>query len=107
MENTKEKILGKMFEEMPYQMRGKEQILPYIKEAMEIYANDQTTQLREDHKRLRKGLKSAFNTISRLRRSMSAHPDCEEGSEFEDYVSLAKQEEYTIEQLIEGTTASR
>lgn len=38
---TKDEILDKMFEVMPYQMIGKEQLLPYIKEAMEIYAQEQ------------------------------------------------------------------
>jgi hypothetical protein len=37
---TKEEIIRKMIEEMPYQLIGKDQVLPYIQEAMEIYARE-------------------------------------------------------------------
>jgi hypothetical protein len=32
-----------------------------------------------------------LSTLNSLMMSMSAHPDCTEGSEFDDFVSLAKQ----------------
>lgn len=36
-------------------------------------------------------LESARNLIGRLKRSMLAHPDCTNGSEFDDYTSIAQQ----------------
>ncbi len=47
---TKEEILDNMIEEMPFQLIGKDQVLPYIKEAMEIYAQERVNEL--DSKRL-------------------------------------------------------
>jgi AAA+ superfamily predicted ATPase len=41
MTRTKEDILNAMISEMPYQFIGKDQVLPYIKEAMELYAKSQ------------------------------------------------------------------
>jgi len=49
-------------------------------------------------------LQKAKSTISRLKNSMRAHPDCEENSEFSDYVELAEQQEYKIEQLLTKIT---
>lgn len=51
-----------------------------------------------------KELESAKNTISRIKNSMRAHPDCIEHSEFADYVELAEQKEYEIELLIKKAT---
>lgn len=45
-------------------------------------------------------LQEAKQTISRLKNSMMTHPDCTNGSEFEDYVNLAIEQENKIEQLI-------
>lgn len=49
-------------------------------------------------------LKEAKSTIQSLRLSMSAHPDCEENSEFADYVNLADEKETKIEQLLTKIT---
>lgn len=38
--------------------------------------------------------------IARLKRAMLVHPDCEEGSEFDDYTTSAQETEDEIEQLI-------
>lgn len=45
-------------------------------------------------------LDQAKTTISRLRRSISAHPDCVEDSEFSGYVDLADSTENSIEKLL-------
>lgn len=49
-------------------------------------------------------LKKAKSTIGRLRLSMSVHPDCEENSEFADYVDLADEQEQEIELIIKKVT---
>ena len=49
-------------------------------------------------------LKKAKSTISRLQSSMMAHPDCTEGSEFEDYVYLAQDNIEEIEELLKKAT---
>ncbi|GJN60456.1 hypothetical protein [Elizabethkingia anophelis] len=38
--------------------------------------------------------------IARLKRAMLVHPDCEEGSEFDDYTTSAQETENEIEELI-------
>lgn len=45
-------------------------------------------------------LKEAKEIIQRLKLSMLAHPDCVEGSEFDDYTTLAQQTEDKIEALL-------
>lgn len=42
--------------------------------------------------------------LSRIRRSMMAHPDCIAGSEFDDYTTSAQECEDEIEQLIKEAT---
>ena len=42
--------------------------------------------------------------LSRIKGSMMAHPDCEEGSEFDDYTNSAEEVENEIEQLIKQAT---
>lgn len=42
----------------------------------------------------------AKSTLSGIKGSMMAHPDCIEGSEFNDYTSLAEEVEDDIEKLI-------
>lgn len=42
--------------------------------------------------------------LASLRRSISAHPDCEPGSEFDDCVASAQELEDEIELLIESAT---
>jgi hypothetical protein len=42
--------------------------------------------------------------LSRIKGSMMAHPDCTEGSEFDDYTSSAQDVENNIEQLIKEAT---
>ena len=49
-------------------------------------------------------LKQAKTTICRLRLSISVHPDCEENSEFADYVDLADEKEKQIQQLLTKIT---
>lgn len=49
-------------------------------------------------------LKESQKTIQSLIMSMSAHPDCEEDSEFADYVSLAYEQETKIKQLLTKIT---
>ena len=49
-------------------------------------------------------LKESKKTISRLRRSMEVHPDCQDNSEFADYVDLAYEKEDEIDLLIKKAT---
>lgn len=49
-------------------------------------------------------LNESMGVIRRLKLSMPAHPDCTEGSEFDDYTSLAQETEDEIEQLIKEST---
>lgn len=49
-------------------------------------------------------LDKARSTISRLKNSMKAHPDCVEDSEFADYVDLAEFAEDSIEKLLKKAT---
>lgn len=49
-------------------------------------------------------LEEARQTIATLKRSMLVHPDCEEGSEFDDLTSSAQEIEDEIESLIKDTT---
>ncbi|MVW93665.1 hypothetical protein FCL53_17015 [Elizabethkingia meningoseptica] len=39
--------------------------------------------------------------IARLKRAMLVHPDCEEGSEFDDYTTSAQETENEIEELLD------
>lgn len=45
-------------------------------------------------------LKKSITEISRIKGSMMAHPDCTNGSEFEDYVNSAYDFECEIKELI-------
>lgn len=49
-------------------------------------------------------LERAKVELSRIKCSMMAHPDCTEGSEFDDYTSSAQDVENDIEQLIKEAT---
>lgn len=49
-------------------------------------------------------LEKAKTELSRIKNSMRAHPDCTEGSEFDDYTSSAEECENNIEQLIKQAT---
>jgi len=48
----------------------------------------QTGKTADDYDNIVKALEKAKSTISRLTLSMKVHPDCEENSEFADYVEL-------------------
>ena len=54
--------------------------------------------------KLIEALIKAKSTISRLKNSMRAHPDCTVDSEFADYVDLAECQEEEIELLIKKAT---
>ena len=56
--------------------------------------------LREKNAELVEMLKEAKSMIGKLRRSISVHPDCTIGSEFDDYTSDAQNLENEIESLI-------
>jgi hypothetical protein len=49
-------------------------------------------------------LNEARIQLAQLRRSMTAHPDCTEGSEFDDFTSSSQELEDEIEQLIKEVT---
>lgn len=49
-------------------------------------------------------LNEARIQLAQLRRSMTAHPDCTEGSEFDDFTSSSQELENEIEQLIKEVT---
>lgn len=49
-------------------------------------------------------LEKAKSELSRIKGSMMAHPDCTEGSEFDDYTNSAEEVEKEIEQLIKQAT---
>lgn len=49
-------------------------------------------------------LKVAKSRLGRLRRSMTAHPDCIEGSEFDDLTNIAQELEGEIEALLKEAT---
>lgn len=49
-------------------------------------------------------LKQARSTISRLQSSIMAHPDCTQGSEFDDYTNLAQDNIQRIEQILKKAT---
>lgn len=49
-------------------------------------------------------LKQAKSIICTLKLSMCVHPDCTEGSEFDDLTTTAQEFEDEIEQLIKKTT---
>lgn len=51
-------------------------------------------------------LLAAKYTLASLRRSITAHPDCEEGSEFDDMSSTAQRLENEIENLINEATST-
>lgn len=53
--------------------------------------------LREKNAELVEMLKEAKSMIGKLRRSMSVHPDCTVGSEFDDYTTDAQNLEDEIE----------
>ena len=56
--------------------------------------------LREKNAELVDALKEAKSMIGKLRCSMSVHPDCTIGSEFDDYTTDAQNLEDEIESLI-------
>lgn len=56
--------------------------------------------LREKNAELVEMLKESMSMIGKLRRSMSVHPDCTIGSEFDDYTMDAQNLEDEIESLI-------
>lgn len=56
--------------------------------------------LREKNAELVEILKEAKSMIGKLRRSISVHPDCTIGSEFDDYTTDAQNLEDEIESLI-------
>jgi hypothetical protein len=58
--------------------------------------------LREKNAELVDALKEAKSMIGKLRRSMSVHPECIIGSEFDDYTSNAQNLEDEIESLIKS-----
>ena len=49
-------------------------------------------------------LQKAKVELSRIKGSMMAHPDCTEGSEFDDYTDSAEEIENEIEQIIKQAT---
>ena len=49
-------------------------------------------------------LLKAKSTICSLKLSMLAHPDCTEGSEFDDYTSLAQETEDELENYIKNNS---
>lgn len=49
-------------------------------------------------------LEKAKSTLGVLRRSITAHPDCTEGSEFDDLTDMAQEIEDRIEELIKKAT---
>lgn len=49
-------------------------------------------------------LQKAKVELSRIKGAMMAHPDCTEGSEFDDYTNSAEEIENEIEQLIKQAT---
>jgi hypothetical protein len=57
-------------------------------------------------KELEELLADAAKTIGSLKRSMMAHPDCEEGSEFDDYTSTAQEMEDKIETYLRTAAAT-
>lgn len=62
--------------------------------------NCELSELKEQRDEMLAMLRKSKLTISRIKNSMMAHPDCVEGSEFDDYTELAEQQEYEIELLI-------
>ena len=56
--------------------------------------------LREKNTELVEKLKEAKSMIGKLRRSISVHPDCTIGSEFDDYTTDAQNLEDEIDSLI-------
>lgn len=56
--------------------------------------------LREKNAELVEALKESKSMIGKLRRSISVHPDCTIGSEFDDYTTDAQNLEDEIESLI-------
>lgn len=56
---------------------------------------------KEDHsEEMLSMLEKSRVEIARLKRAMLVHPDCEEGSEFDDYTTSAQETEDEIEELI-------
>ncbi len=51
-------------------------------------------------------LKKVKSELSRIKGSVMAHPDCIEGSEFDDYTNSAEEVESEIEQLIKEATGT-
>lgn len=69
----------------------------------EISTDPLTTEimvLRERIAKLEGKLLESKKLLGRLRRSISVHPDCEVGSEFDDYTTDAQNLEDEIESLI-------
>jgi hypothetical protein len=54
--------------------------------------------------KMRKELINASETIRRLRLLISAHPDNISGSEFEDYINLANDQEISIKKVLKEAT---
>lgn len=78
-----------------------------IDEVAERYAQYQTQELLEQNRELLESnesltskLKEAKSMLGRLRRSMSVHPDCTSGSEFDDYTTDAQNLEDEIDEVL-------
>ncbi len=54
-------------------------------------------------KEMRELLDESKKQLSRLKSSMLSHPDCTEGSEFDDYTSLSQDLENEIQELLNKT----
>ena len=59
-----------------------------------------TNKTSKDVDKLVEMLKKSKSTISRISLSMNVHPDCQENSEFADYVDLAIETESEIDELL-------
>lgn len=73
---------------------------PQIKYPMENTLLTEIMVLREKNAELVEALKESKSMIGKLRRSISVHPDCTIGSEFDDYTTDAQNLEDEIESLI-------
>lgn len=57
----------------------------------------------EDVSELKELLRETTTKLAMLRRSMTAHPDCEEGSEFDDFTSTAAVQEAKVNIFLNKT----
>lgn len=78
-----------------------------VNEVAKRYAQSQTQELQEQNAELAESnellaskLKEAKLMLSRIRRSMSVHPDCTAGSEFDDYTTDTQNLEDEIDDLL-------